>query len=105
MDVNTYDQIELQTEQIKEELKFIKETMEVDVNMYEGEVLGISLPKNVELEVIETEPGLKGDTVSGGSKEATLETGLVVQVPLFINQGEKLNIKIGRASCRERVER
>src|SRR5690625_6900789 len=66
--------------------------MEVDVNMYEGEVLGISLPKNVELEVIETEPGLKGDTVSGGSKEATLETGLVVQVPLFINQGEKLNI-------------
>lgn len=98
MDVNTYDQIELQTEQIKEELKYIKETMEVDVNMYEGEVLGISLPKNVELEVIETEPGLKGDTVSGGSKEATLETGLVVQVPLFINQGEKLNISTNDGS-------
>src|SRR5690625_4172798 len=70
----------------------------MDVNMYRGEVLGISLPKNVELEVIETEPGLKGDTVSGGSKEATLETGLVVQVPLFINQGEKLNISTNDGS-------
>jgi len=92
MDVNNYEQIEIQTERISDELKFIKENMEVDINIYEGEVLGINLPKNVELEVVETEPGLKGDTVSGGSKSATLETGLVVQVPLFINQGEKLII-------------
>ncbi len=102
MDVNTYDQIELQTEQITEELKFIKESMEVDINMYEGEVLGINLPKNVELEVTETEPGLKGDTVSGGSKSATLETGLVVQVPLFINQGEKLIISTNDGSYMSR---
>lgn len=92
MDTNTYEQIELQTSQIEDELKFIKENMEVSIVTYEGEILGIDLPKNVELEVTETEPGLKGDTVSGGSKSATLETGLVVQVPLFINQGETLVI-------------
>lgn len=102
MDTNTYNQIELETEQIAEELKYIKESMELDINMYEGEVLGINLPKNVELEVAETEPGLKGDTVSGGSKSATLETGLVVQVPLFINQGEKLIISTNDGSYMSR---
>ncbi|HLR72123.1 MAG TPA: elongation factor P [Pseudogracilibacillus sp.] len=92
MDTETYEQIELQTSQIEEELQFMKENIEVSILTYEGEILGIDLPKNVELVVTETEPGLKGDTVSGGSKSATLETGLVVQVPLFINQGETLVI-------------
>ncbi|MEI3611740.1 elongation factor P [Pseudogracilibacillus sp. SO30301A] len=92
MDVNTYEQIELPATQIEYELDFIKENMTVDIIMFDGEVIGISLPNNVELEVTETEPGLKGDTVSGGSKSATLETGLVVQVPLFINQGDILVI-------------
>jgi len=92
MDMNSYEQIELQASQIEYELKFIKENMSVDIVMFEGEVLGLDLPKNVELEVTETEPGLKGDTVSGGTKSATLETGLVVQVPLFINQGDVLVI-------------
>ena len=92
MDTKTYEQIELQTDQIEEELQFMKENMEVSILTYEGEILGIDLPKNVQLVVTETEPGLKGDTVSGGSKPATLETGLVVQVPLFINQGETLVI-------------
>lgn len=92
MDTTTYEQIELDSSQIEHELNFIKENMEVSIVTYEGEILGIELPNNVELEVTETEPGLKGDTVSGGSKSATLETGLVVQVPLFINQGETLVI-------------
>ena len=92
MDTNTYEQIELSSSQIEHELNFIKENMNVDMIMYEGEILGIDLPKNVELVVSETEPGLKGDTVSGGSKSATMETGLVVQVPLFINQGDTLVI-------------
>lgn len=92
MDTSTYEQIEMQTDQIEHELKFIKENMEVSLITFEGEIIGIDLPNNVELEVTETEPGLKGDTVSGGSKSATLETGLVVQVPLFINQGETLLI-------------
>lgn len=90
MDTDSYEQVELQTSQIEHELQYIKENMEVSLITHEGEVLGIQLPKNVELEVTETEPGLKGDTVSGGSKAATLETGLVVQVPLFINQGETI---------------
>ncbi len=92
MDTSTYEQIELPTEQIEHELKYITENMEVSIMVYDEEVIGVSLPNNVELEVTETEPGLKGDTVSGGSKPATLETGLTVQVPLFINQGERLMI-------------
>src|SRR5699024_7917014 len=76
MDTSTYEQIELQTSQAEHELQYIKENMEVSVIFYEGEILGIDLPSNVELKVVETEPGIKGDTVSGGSKPATLETGL-----------------------------
>ncbi|UJL44820.1 elongation factor P [Virgibacillus sp. NKC19-16] len=92
MDTNTYEQVELQTSDIEDELKFMKENMEVQVITYEGEILGVELPKNVELEVTETEPGIKGDTASGGSKPATLETGHIVQVPFFVNQGEVLVI-------------
>lgn len=88
MDTNTYEQIELNTEQIEHELKFIVENMQVQLMMYDGEILGIDLPNNVELEVVETEPGVRGDTVSGGSKPAKLETGYTVQVPLFINIGD-----------------
>ncbi|MFD1038456.1 elongation factor P [Virgibacillus byunsanensis] len=92
MDTNTYEQLDMQTSQLENELKFIKENMEVSIVTYEGEVIGIELPKNVELEVTETEPGIKGDTASGGTKPATLETGLIVQVPFFINAGEVLVI-------------
>ena len=60
--------------------------------MYQGETLGVELPNTVELEVTETEPGIKGDTASGGTKPATVETGLIVQVPFFVNQGDHLII-------------
>jgi elongation factor P len=92
MDMLSYEQIELPSSQIEYELKFLKENMEVSIMTFEGETLGVELPKSVELEVTETEPGIKGDTASGGTKPATLETGLVVQVPFFINQGEMLII-------------
>ncbi|WP_138415843.1 elongation factor P [Aquibacillus sediminis] len=92
MDNNTFDQLELQTSQIEYELKFLKENMEVSIMTYEGETLGVQLPNNVELEVTETEPGIKGDTASGGTKPATLETGLTVQVPFFVNEGDVLVI-------------
>ncbi|RLL48105.1 elongation factor P [Oceanobacillus piezotolerans] len=92
MDMNTYEQIEIPAEQIEYQLKFMKENMEVNVISYEGEILGVDLPNNVELEVIETEPGIKGDTASGGSKPATVETGHVVQVPFFVNKGDVLVI-------------
>ncbi|GAA0296325.1 elongation factor P [Gracilibacillus halotolerans] len=92
MDTESYEQTDLQTSQIEYELKFLKENMEVSLMSYEGETIGVSLPNNVELEVVETEPGIKGDTASGGSKPATLETGLTVQVPFFVNVGDVLVI-------------
>jgi len=92
MDNESYEQIELPASTIEYELKFLKENMEVSIMMYQGETLGVELPNTVELEVTETEPGIKGDTASGGSKPATLETGLVVHVPFFVNQGDRLII-------------
>ncbi|MGN8645452.1 elongation factor P [Gracilibacillus sp. HCP3S3_G5_1] len=92
MDTNSYEQTELQTNQIERELQFIKENMEVNILTYEGETIGVDLPNNVELTVTETEPGIKGDTASGGTKPATLETGLTVQVPFFVNEGDVLVI-------------
>ncbi|WP_101844259.1 elongation factor P [Halobacillus sp. Marseille-P3879] len=92
MDTETYEQVELPTAQISEQLNYLRENMEVQIQSYEGETIGVELPNNVELKVIETEPGIKGDTASGGTKPATLETGLIVQVPFFINEGEVLVI-------------
>lgn len=92
MNTTTFEQIEIPESQIKDQLKFIKENMEVSVISYQGEIIGVDLPNNVELEVTETEPGIKGDTASGGSKPATLETGHTVQVPFFINVGDVLVI-------------
>jgi elongation factor P len=81
MDTNTYDQIELPEAQIEYELKFLKENMEVSIMMYESETLGVELPNSVELTVTETEPGIKGDTASGGTKPATVETGSILRKP------------------------
>lgn len=92
MDNESYEQIELPAKQIEEELKFLKENMEVHVIQFKEEILGVELPVTVVLEVAATEPGIKGDTSSGGSKPATLETGLIVQVPFFVNVGDKLII-------------
>ena len=98
MDNESYEQIELPSTALEYELKFLRENMEVHIMMYHGETLGVELPNTVVLEVTETEPGIKGDTASGGSKPATLETGLIVQVPFFINQGDKLIINTDEGS-------
>lgn len=90
MDTETYEQLEIQEVQIEDELKFMLENMMVKVITFGAEVIGVELPKTVELVVTETEPGIKGDTASGGTKPATMETGLVVNVPFFINAGDKL---------------
>ncbi|PQZ58713.1 elongation factor P [Bacillus sp. MYb209] len=95
MDNETYEQIELGENQIERELKFLKENMGVSIMTYQDEVLGVELPNTVELKVSETEPGIKGDTASNVTKPATLETGLVVQVPIFINESEMLIINTG----------
>ncbi|MCR8995075.1 elongation factor P [Brevibacillus sp. 7WMA2] len=92
MNTETYEQITFTQQQIEHELKFLKENMNVQIMQYNGETIGIQLPNTVELEVAETEPGIKGDTATGASKKATLETGFIVNVPLFVNQGDKLII-------------
>lgn len=92
MDTSTYEQLALPGEEIKDELNYLKENMVVSVIMHDSETLGVELPNTVDLTVTETEPGIRGDTSSGGSKPATMETGLVVQVPFFINKGDVLTI-------------
>jgi len=92
MDNESFEQIFLSQEQLDGGDKYLKENMDCQVMLYQGKVLGIDLPNTVVLEVIETEPGIKGDTASGGTKPATLETGLVVQVPFFVNTGDFLKI-------------
>lgn len=92
MDTTTYEQLELPEEKIKDQLSYLKENMVVNIIMHENETLGIDLPNTVDLKVVETEPGIKGDTSSGGSKPAKMETGLIVQVPFFVNQGDVLTI-------------
>lgn len=92
MDTNTFEQIALTSDTLDDAVKYLKENMTVMVQMYEGVPIGVDLPNSVELEVVETDPGLRGDTASGGSKPATLETGVVIQVPLFIEIGDVLVI-------------
>ncbi|MDD2212733.1 MAG: elongation factor P [Clostridia bacterium] len=92
MDNETYEQISLQESNLEDAPKYLKENMTTGILFYQGEVIGMDLPKQVELKVVETEPGIKGDTASGGSKSATLETGVIVQVPFFINEGDVLII-------------
>lgn len=92
MDNQSYDQISITKQQLGDAIKYLKENMNVHVVQYEGQVIGVDLPNMVELEVTATDPGIKGDTASGGSKPATLETGAVVQVPFFIEVGDVLQI-------------
>ncbi|MBE6161480.1 MAG: elongation factor P [Firmicutes bacterium] len=92
MNTETYDQMELPSEKLTEQIKFLKEGMEVTIIVYEGEILGIDLPEKVEYEVVETTEAVKGNTTNNAMKDATIETGYVVKVPLFIAQGEKIII-------------
>jgi len=98
MDMESYEQTELASAQIEYELKYLLENMEVHIQSYQGEMLGVELPNTVVLEVAETEPGIKGDTASGGTKPAIMQTGLTVQVPFFVNQGDKLIINTSEGS-------
>ena len=92
MDNETYEQLELQKQTLGTAINFLKEEMTVTMMLFQNRVIGIDLPASVELKVVETDPGVRGDTATGGSKPATLETGYVVKVPLFINEGEILQI-------------
>ncbi|MBQ8814350.1 MAG: elongation factor P [Lachnospiraceae bacterium] len=92
MDVNTYDQVALGEEAVGDALKFVKENEMVKICSYKGNVFSIEPPLFVELVITDTEPGFKGDTATGATKPATVETGAVVYVPLFVNQDDKIRI-------------
>ena len=92
MDVNTYEQIALSTDVVGDALKFVKENETVKVCSYNGKVFSVEAPLFVELEITDTEPGFKGDTATGATKPAVVETGATVYVPLFVNQGDKIKI-------------
>ncbi len=90
MNMDTYEQIELSKEQVGDNAYYLIENMNVYVILFEGELLGIDLPDKVELTVVETEPAVRGNTTNNALKDAKVETGLIVKVPLFIEQGEKI---------------
>ena len=92
MDNDSYDQLELNKSQLKDEVKFLKEGLVVEAMNFNGEVIGITLPEKVSYKVIETEMAVKGNTTSGAQKDATIETGYTVKVPLFIEEGEEIII-------------
>ncbi|PLX67904.1 MAG: elongation factor P [Denitrovibrio sp.] len=103
MDSESYEQVEVDAEYVGDSSLFMPENIMVKVQLFNGQPIGIDLPNFVELEVTYTEPGLKGDTVSGGNKPATISTGGTVNVPLFINIGDVLKIDTREMSYMERV--
>lgn len=102
-DKESYEEITFEKEILGDALYYLKENLEVNLLYIEETPIGIELPNFVELKVIETEPGVRGDTVSGGSKPAKLETGKIIQVPLFINVGDTIKIDTRTGEYIERV--
>lgn len=92
MDNETYEQIEIPSERLKWEINFLKPSDEVDVTSYNGEILGVTLPAKVVLQITEAEPAVKGDTATGATKNAVLETGYQIRVPLFIESGQFVEV-------------
>ena len=103
MDTESYEQISLSLSQVEDNIKYLRENARLQVLFYKEKIIGVELPHFVELKVAETEPGFKGDTAAGGSKPAKLETGLVVQVPFFISEGDILKIDTRSGTYIERV--
>ena len=104
MDTETYDQFAVSAAQLGGDARFLKENTEAFITSHEGEVLGVDLPVSVDLVVAATEPGFAGDTATGARKAATLETGLVVQVPLFVNEGDTLRIDTRTGEYQTRIQ-
>lgn len=103
MDNETYEQLELTEAQLGNDKYYLKDGLEVLVSIYQGEVLGVILPEKVELKIIATEPAVKGNTTNNAQKDATVETGLMVRVPLFIEQGETIVVSTKDGSYASRA--
>ena len=105
MDTENYEQISFNSDQVGETQKFLKEQQEVEVQIYQDKPIGIELPTSVEFEITYTEPGVKGDTVSSTTKPATIETGATINVPLFVNMGDKVKVDTRNGNYIERVKK
>lgn len=103
MDSATFDQFQLPLEMIPDAVSYLKEGEDTTVTKFEGKPIGIELPPKVALKVLETTPGVKGDTAQGGTKAATLETGMVIQVPLFINESDSVRVNTETGEYVERA--
>jgi elongation factor P len=103
MDMDTYDQIALSPEQVGDARDYLKESTEVEILFIDSVPVSVELPNFMELQIAKTDPGIRGDTASGGSKPATLETGAVVQVPLFLNEGDVVKVDTRSGEYLERV--
>jgi elongation factor P len=104
MDEDSYEQVHLTAEQVGDSRYYLLENMSLMLNVYQGRPIGLDLPTTVNLEVVKSDPGLKGDTATGATKPATLTTGLVIQVPLFINEGDVLKIDTRTGEYLERAK-
>ncbi|MGI6200872.1 MAG: elongation factor P [Christensenellales bacterium] len=103
MDNETFEQLPLSAEQVEDALKFVKENESVTIRFFKGQAFSVEPPNFVELEVVDTEPGFKGDTATNTYKPATTETGAIVQVPLFINTGERIRVDTRTGEYMERA--
>ncbi len=103
MDQESYEQTTLDIVQLDDAVHYLTEGMSLQISNYKGEVIGVEMPITVELAVTQTDPGFKGDTATGATKQATLETGITVQVPLFVNEGDVLRIDTRNGSYLERA--
>ena len=103
MDNDTYDQFMLRGEQLGDAIQYMKDGMTVDRTTYQGETIGVELPVTVDMKVVSTEPGYAGDTASGARKPATLESGLTIQVPLFVGEGDTIRVDTRTGEYQTRV--
>lgn len=103
MDSSSYDQIPVDGDQLGDALQYLKENTPLEVLMYEGRPMGVELPTTVDLKVTQTAPGFRGDTAAGGGKPATVETGLTLNVPFFINEGDVIRVDTRTGAYVERI--
>ena len=103
MDQENFEQFPLNSAQLGNAINFLKEGMSLEVSSYKDELVGVEMPITVELEVVETDPGFKGDTATSGNKPATMETGIIIQVPLFVDKGDIIKVDTRDSSYIERA--
>lgn len=105
MDEENYEQIPLNSSKLGDAINYMKEGMSLEISSYKDEIIGVELPITIELEVTQTDPGFKGNTATGGTKPAKLETGITTQVPLFVNEGDIIKVDTRTGSYLERANR